>query len=45
VRLIAASGLVDDAKRAELAALGVHHLLSKPAAPAEVLAAVREALA
>ena len=45
LRIVAASGLQDDDRRAELAQLGVRTLLAKPCSPRDVLKAVQRELA
>ena len=45
VRIIATTGLDQDEKRAELAEIGVTEILTKPCAPAELLAAVHAMIA
>ncbi len=42
--VVASSGLEQEEKRREFAALGVHEVVAKPCAPEELLAAVRRAL-
>jgi DNA-binding NarL/FixJ family response regulator len=44
VRILATSGLADEAKRAEVEALGLPRILAKPCPPAELLEAVQKAL-
>ena len=45
VKIIAASGLDDDGKRTELAALGISEILVKPYVPAQLLGVLRRHLA
>ena len=45
LKVLAASGLTDQANQIELASVGVHSVLGKPCSPRQVLEAIRDQLA